>query len=77
MGGEWALGVALVMEVWPNRSRALMAGLIGASANAGYMLVGVIGLLLATILTELERFMLNAGLEAIPWPCWSRTKDGD
>ncbi len=39
MGGEWALGVALVMEVWPNRSRALMAGLIGAAANAGYLLV--------------------------------------
>ena len=36
MGGEWSLGVALVMEVWPNRSRALMAGLIGAAANAGY-----------------------------------------
>ena len=44
MGGEWALGVALVMEVWPNRSRALMAGLIGAAANAGYMLVGFVGL---------------------------------
>src|SRR5688572_14491231 len=25
MGGEWSLGVALVMEVWPNRSRAFMA----------------------------------------------------
>src|SRR6185312_16226860 len=24
MGGEWSLGVALVMEVWPNRSRAFM-----------------------------------------------------
>src|SRR5262249_50989557 len=27
MGGEWALGVALVMEIWPDRSRAFMAGL--------------------------------------------------
>ena len=44
MGGEWALGVALVMEVWPNKSRAFMAGLIGAAANVGYMLVGVIGI---------------------------------
>src|SRR5262249_9554302 len=44
MGGEWSLGVALVMEVWPNRSRAFMAGLIGAAANVGYMLVGFIGL---------------------------------
>ena len=35
MGGEWSLGVALVMEVFPNRSRAFMAGLIGAAANVG------------------------------------------
>ena len=27
MGGEWALGVALVMELWPNASRAWLAGL--------------------------------------------------
>src|SRR5206468_8528776 len=26
MGGEWSLGVALVMELWPNRSRAWLAG---------------------------------------------------
>src|SRR2546430_3514344 len=24
MGGEWSLGVALVMEVWPNKSLAFM-----------------------------------------------------
>jgi MFS family permease len=52
MGGEWALGVALVMEVWPNRSRAFMAGLIGAAANVGYLLVGVVGLLLDALLSE-------------------------
>jgi MFS family permease len=50
MGGEWSLGVALVMEVWPNRSRALLAGLIGAAANVGYLLVGVVGLLLASVI---------------------------
>ena len=48
MGGEWSLGVALVMEIWPNRSRAFMAGLIGAAANAGYLLVGAVGLVLNT-----------------------------
>src|SRR3954464_7875345 len=31
MGGEWSLGVALVMEVWPEKHRALLAGLIGAA----------------------------------------------
>src|SRR4026208_934494 len=35
MGGEWSVGVALVMEVWPDRSRAWLAGVIGAAANLG------------------------------------------
>lgn len=43
MGGEWSLGVALVMECWPDRLRPLMAGLIGAAANVGYLLIGFIG----------------------------------
>ncbi len=38
MGGEWALGVALVMESWPKEYRPLLAGLIGAAGNAGYLL---------------------------------------
>jgi len=46
MGGEWALGVALVMESWPARSRVVLAGLIGAAANVGFMLAAV--LVLAT-----------------------------
>jgi MFS family permease len=49
MGGEWSLGVALVMEIWPNRSRAFMAGLIGAAANVGYLLVGFASLGLAAL----------------------------
>jgi MFS transporter, SHS family, sialic acid transporter len=44
MGGEWALGVALVMEVWADKSRVLLAGLIGAFGNLGYTLCGLIGL---------------------------------
>ncbi len=64
MGGEWSLGVALVMEVWPNRSRALMAGLIGAAANVGYLLVGVLGLVLASVLHRMEDWLLAVGLSA-------------
>ncbi len=44
MGGEWSLGVALVMEAWPGGQRPLMAGLIGAAGNLGYALVAVIGI---------------------------------
>jgi MFS family permease len=44
MGGEWSLGVALVMEAWPRDKRPLMAGVIGAAANFGYAIVAVIGI---------------------------------
>jgi len=69
MGGEWSLGVALVMEVWPNRSRAFMAGLIGAAANVGYMLVGVVGLALAAVIGGLGRALVSAGVsdETVAW----------
>jgi MFS family permease len=42
MGGEWSLGVALVMEVWPEKHRPLMAGIIGAAANVGFALIAVV-----------------------------------
>jgi MFS family permease len=62
MGGEWSLGVALVMEVWPNRSRAFMAGLIGAAANVGYLGVGVVGLGLIEVLSSFEVWLRGTGL---------------
>jgi MFS family permease len=61
MGGEWSLGVALVMEVWPNRSRAFMAGLIGAAANVGYLLVGFVGLMLAQVIGSVESGVQSLG----------------
>lgn len=42
MGGEWSLGVALVMECWPEKQRPLLAGVIGAAANVGYLLISVV-----------------------------------
>jgi len=44
MGGEWSLGVALVNEIWPDKSRAVTAGLIGAAANVGYLLAAVLSM---------------------------------
>jgi SHS family sialic acid transporter-like MFS transporter len=46
MGGEWSLGVALVMECWPERHRPILAGAIGASANVGFGLLGALGMAL-------------------------------
>jgi MFS family permease len=43
MGGEWALGVALVMEVWDAKYRPFLAGLIGAASNVGFVVIGAVG----------------------------------
>jgi MFS family permease len=62
MGGEWALGVALVMEVWPNASRAWLAGWIGAFGNLGYTLVGTIALALNRYQGQLPGLLESAGV---------------
>jgi MFS family permease len=62
MGGEWSLGVSLVMEIWPNKSRGWLAGLIGAAANVGFVMVAVLSLTLAQVLGNVEGWLLSAGL---------------
>ena len=42
LGGEWGLGVALVMETWPNAKRPVLAGLLGSSANVGFLISALI-----------------------------------
>lgn len=42
MGGEWALGVALVIETWPESARPWLAGGIGAAVNIGYVAVAAL-----------------------------------
>lgn len=60
MGGEWALGVALVMETWPEKWRPFLAGAIGAAANVGFLLVALVGKLFP-ITVESWRFMMLVG----------------
>ena len=62
MGGEWALGVALVTELWPDRSRAFLAGLIGAAANVGFLLVALISLVMGELLVEIHNLLMAIGL---------------
>jgi len=61
MGGEWALGVALVNEIWPDKSRALTAGLIGAAANIGYLLAAVLSMLLLEFTSNTKGVLLFIG----------------
>lgn len=62
MGGEWSLGVSLVMELWPNKSRAWLAGLIGAAANVGFVIVAMLGIFLAQLIGQVESGLLAIGL---------------
>jgi len=66
MGGEWSLGVALVMEIWPNRSRGFLAGLIGAASNVGFLLIAAVGLGLTTFVDSLQAFIEKTGMPQ-PW----------
>jgi SHS family sialic acid transporter-like MFS transporter len=62
MGGEWSLGVALVMEIWPDKSRALLAGLIGAAANVGYLLAGLLSLALGRVIVQVHALLQSTGM---------------
>ncbi len=42
MGGQWSLGVALVVECWPGIARPMLAGLIGAAANVGFLMISTV-----------------------------------
>lgn len=61
MGGEWSLGVALVNEIWSGKSRAITAGLIGAAANVGYLLVAVLSMVLLSFVEKTHGVLLSIG----------------
>lgn len=82
VGGMWPNGVALVSEVWSDVSRPILSGLIGTSANIGFMLLSIAGILWP-ITPENWRWVMLVGaspvvLGALTWflipesPQWRR-----
>lgn len=65
MGGEWSLGVALVMECWPAHWRPMLAGVIGAAANVGMLLVGVVARVFPVTVQSWRWMMLVGALPAV------------
>ena len=65
MGGEWALGVALVMEIWPEKKRPMLAAVIGAAANAGFALIAIIAIAFPVIKTSWRWVMLIGAAPAV------------
>jgi MFS family permease len=62
MGGEWSLGVALVMEIWGGRSRGLLAGLIGATGNLGYLVVALLSMSIVQVSGTMSTWMSRTPL---------------
>jgi MFS family permease len=48
IGGEWAVGAALLSETWPRRWRPWMAAVLQTGVNLGVMLAGLANFLLAS-----------------------------
>jgi MFS family permease len=46
VGAEWAVGVSLINETWPTRSRAVASGLMMSAFGFGNLLAGLVNLLL-------------------------------
>lgn len=65
MGGQWSLGVALVMEYWPEKWRPLLAGVMGGIANLGSLLVGVTARVQPVTRDSWRWMMLVAALPAL------------
>jgi SHS family sialic acid transporter-like MFS transporter len=65
MGGEWSLGVALVMEVWPEKRRPILAGVIGAAANVGFVLIAVLGVFIKITPTSWRWVMIAGAAPAL------------
>ncbi|HLJ11458.1 MAG TPA: MFS transporter [Planctomycetaceae bacterium] len=65
MGGEWSLGVALVMECWPERFRPWLAAAIGAASNVGFALIAVVGLVHPITTAEWRWVMLVGAAPAL------------
>lgn len=70
MGGEWALGVALVNELWTSGNRAWIAGLIGAAANVGYLLVALLSLGLVSFIAQTKGFVISLGASEAMAESW-------
>ena len=43
VGGVWPNGVALVAECWPNTSRPMVSGILGAGINVGILALSLLG----------------------------------
>ena len=68
IGGMWPAGVALVAEALPGVSRPAAAGLIGAAANVGFLILGLV-MLYHPITKDSWRWVLLLGAVPVVLGC--------
>lgn len=61
IGGTWPNGVSLLSEFWENVSRPVLAGLMGAAANLGILLLSLVGKLYVVTPDTWRPLMLMTG----------------
>jgi len=49
IGGEWAVGAALLAETWPKHWRHWLAAVLQSAVNIGILLAGLVGIVLAGV----------------------------
>lgn len=69
IGGEWAVGAALLAETWPRGWRYWLAAVLQTAVNIGILLAGVVGLAMAGLP---ERYVFLAGLAPALIVLWIR-----
>jgi MFS family permease len=69
IGGEWAVGAALLAETWPRNWRYWLAAVLQTAVNIGILLAGVVGILMAGLP---ERTVFLAGLAPALVVLWIR-----
>ncbi len=61
IGGAWPGAVALVSEAWPDASRPLLAGLLGAAANVGFVWLAALAYFVMPVTAATWPVMLLVG----------------
>lgn len=53
---------SMVNEIWPGKSRAFIAGLIGAASNVGFLLVAILSIGLTGFIGGVHSMLLTIGV---------------
>ncbi|MEN6407681.1 MAG: MFS transporter [Thermoguttaceae bacterium] len=65
MGGQWSLGVSLIMECWPEKHRPKLSGVMGAASNVGFLMIAIVGALFPPTPDSWRWFMLIGASPAV------------